>query len=152
MWNWLHCNQECYHSHDMYWLFKSILYFLQAFVIVFILSGACLLLLHFNISSGINSVSDTCKLGYFIIIKLLVCNSTTADTIIPHSTILTEPYNILLHSNTEHVLLNCVIILTKALTQNCRCNKFSIWFFIFNKEWHILTYILSLSTISTTSQ
>ena len=29
----------------------------------------------FNISSGMNSVSGTCKLSYFMIIKLLVCNS-----------------------------------------------------------------------------
>ena len=40
----------------------------HAFVNVFILS-ICLLLLHFNISSGMNSVSDTCKLCYFMIIK-----------------------------------------------------------------------------------
>jgi hypothetical protein len=49
--------------------------FSHAFVIVFTLSIS-LLLLHFNISSGMNSVSDTCKLSYFMIIKLLVCNST----------------------------------------------------------------------------
>ena len=41
---------------------------------------------------------------------------------IPHSTILTELYNIL-HSNTEHVLLTCAIILTKMITQNCGCNS-----------------------------
>ena len=41
---------------------------MHAFVIVFTLS-ICLLLLHFNIPSGINSVSDTCKLSYFMIIK-----------------------------------------------------------------------------------
>ena len=44
------------------------------------------------------------------------------DTIILHSTMLTELYNIL-HSNTEHVLLNCAIILTKMPTQKCECNN-----------------------------
>jgi hypothetical protein len=48
--------------------------------------------------------------------------SNLCDTIIPHYTILTELYNIL-HSNTEHVLLNCAIILTKITTQNCGCNN-----------------------------
>jgi hypothetical protein len=49
--------------------------FSHAFVIVFTLTIS-LLLLHFNNTSGMNSVSDACKLSYFMIIKLLVCNST----------------------------------------------------------------------------
>jgi hypothetical protein len=58
-------------------LIQKYFVFSHAFVIMFTLSIS-LLLLHFNISSGMNSVSDTCKLSYSMIIKLLVCNSTAA--------------------------------------------------------------------------
>ena len=58
-------------------LIQKYFVFSHAFVIMFTLSIS-LLLLHFNTSSSMNSVSDTCKLSYFMIIKLLVCNSTAA--------------------------------------------------------------------------
>lgn len=38
--------------------------------------NVCLLLLCFHISSDMNSMSDTCKLSYFVIVKLLECNFT----------------------------------------------------------------------------
>ena len=59
MFNQLLCDQECYRSRDMYW-FKSIVYFSHIFFTVFSLN-ICLLLLCFNISSDMNSLSDTCN-------------------------------------------------------------------------------------------
>jgi hypothetical protein len=49
--------------HTTHVLVQKYFVFSHAFVIVFTLSTS-LLLLHFNISSGMNSVSDTCKLSY----------------------------------------------------------------------------------------
>jgi hypothetical protein len=64
-------------------------------------------------------ISINLKKSYYLHIQ-----SNLYNTIIPHSSILTELYNIL-HSNTEHVLSNCVIILTKVPTQNCGCNIYN---------------------------
>jgi hypothetical protein len=79
----------------MYW-FKKYFVFSHAFVVVFTLS-ICLLLLHFNISSNMNSVIGTCKLSYFMIIKLLVCNSTA-------NMVNVKPYH--LYSSTNFLFLN----------------------------------------------
>ena len=59
---------------------------------------------------------------YILYIQLNLC-----DTVIPHSTTLTEPYK-LLHRSTEHVLLNCAIILTKIPTHNCGRNREAVVF------------------------
>ena len=66
-----------HYTFTLHVLVQKCFVFSHAIVIVLTLSIS-LLLLHFNISSsGMNSVIDTCKLGYFMSIKLLVCNSTT---------------------------------------------------------------------------
>ena len=106
----MHYNQEYYHSYDMYW-FKSILYFSHAFAIVFNLS-ICLLLLHFYISSGMNSMSNTCNLNYFTIINLVCCStaSTSLFILFSYRYYLAVVLSTVNHSVILNIMLSCWVL------------------------------------------
>ena len=141
-------------SFTRYVLVQRYFVFSHAFAIEFILSIS-LLLLHFNISSAMNSVSDTCKLSYFMIIELLVCNSTAISVIYRSRRALLGPIKLLLKylffvkisskicKKKIFVLLQKKISIPSSLVPNIEFEKSINKNFVFSTKKKVIKFINS---------